>query len=131
MKLVRETRRMEVCEGIKKGDILELENTLSCDKQVVKIIDLNWQGMRVIKLQNGKEDFYTYEGLTNYEAKKMKLVYDTDKGSQAAQTENSSTKLDRLKVEALDNNIRKYNTDYLERLAKEVFGEDIKVRVLG
>lgn len=94
MQLVKEVRRLEIEEGIKKGDILELENVLSCDKQVVKIIEINNEGLKVIKLQNGQTEVYTYGGLMNYEARKMKIVYDTDKSilSQTAQPFNTDPK---------------------------------------
>lgn len=118
MQLVKEVKRLEVCEGIKKGDILELENVLSCDKQVVKIIEINTEGLKVIKLQNGQTEIYTYEGLMNYEARKMKIVYDTDKSilSQAAQTE---TKEDR---------VHKEYAAYMEDMIKQIFGKDADVR---
>lgn len=123
MQLVKQEVKYVVSDQVKKGDILELENVLSCDKQVVKIIEINDKGLRVIKLQNGQTETYTYEGLTNYEARKMKIVYDNDKSilSQAAQTE---TKNETLKEEREH---KEYNA-YMEDMIKQIFGKDANVR---
>lgn len=89
MKLIKEVKSLVLCEDTKKGDIVELENVLNCDKHVVKIIGFNSDSVKIIQLSNGEVKFYTYAELDKYEARKMRLVYDDDNSilSQAAQTE--------------------------------------------
>lgn len=125
MQLVKKEVKYVISDEVKKGDVLELENTLSCDKQVVKIIELDNDGMKVIKLQNGQTETYTYEGLTNYEARKMKIVYDTDKSilSQAAQAEANRDKTG-IKYSV----IADYYLQDLQNRIKQVYGLDVDVR---
>lgn len=124
MRLIKEVKRFELSDGLKKGDIIELENVLSCDKQVVKIIGFSSDSVKIIKLSNGETKTYTYAELDKYEARKMKLVYDDESGilSQAAQVE---TKKEPTK-EQCEKATEAYRSN-IESALRELLGKNINV----
>lgn len=113
MKIVQEVKRFELIGGFSKGDFLELEDTLSCDKQIVKVLDINNDSIKVLKLSTGKEVVYTYNQLTKYEARKMKLVYDDGKNTSDQPTK-TVRNLDEEKHEELQDEFQKGLMDILE-----------------
>ena len=124
MRLIKEVKRIELSDEIKKGDILELENTLSCDKQVVKIVGFNQDNVKIIRLSNGKEEIYTYGELEKYEVRKMRLVYDDESSilSQAAQTEIKKEPTKKECEEATDT----YRSN-MESVLREILGKNMNV----
>lgn len=74
MKLVKEVKQLSLADGIKVGDVLKLEDVMSCDSFNCIVQEINTTGIQIIKLPSMKSVEYTYSQLTRFAAKKMKIV---------------------------------------------------------
>lgn len=124
MKLVKEVRKFELNGDIKVNEYYELENVLSCDKFVIKIIEVDHDGIKAIKLSTGKVEEYTYNTLQNYEARKMKLVYED--GSSILQQAASTQNVKEMTKEECERATDEYQKQ-LGNIVRQVFGDNVRV----
>lgn len=124
MKLVKEVRRYELASGVKVGDLLVLEDTLSCDSFFCKLLDVTQVGIKIIKINTGHIKQLTYEECAKYEVKKAKMSVDSDNTTQVTKPP-SERKLEPTKEEC-----EKATQQYREHIAnmmKEVFGNEYDI----
>ena len=129
MKLVKKVEIITLNDGVEVNGYYEMEDTLSCNKIVVKMLSADSKGIKVIRLSDGKVQDFTYRELEKYEVKKMKLVYDDNSGilSQAAKSDEVKHEISQKECEKDTGEYRKQ----LEEAIRNMFSDNVGVKIIG
>ena len=114
MRLVKEVKAYALADGIKVGDLLMLEHTMSCDSFYAKLLEVSSDTITILKMSDCKTKVLTLNECKDYEVKPARMIVD----------EKSKT------VEDIEKTEKENVLDEYERFLRDIFsGKKVNYQV--